>query len=110
MTGYRHLYLFLVLTLAAAGLLGVPIVLQEQNSIPGWTNRFLAPFADLICCGFEDAVSAFPSLPAEWTGNPVRADFFDVPDIMPHKPPRLLILGGSHARAGPRFPVVARHN
>ena len=81
--------------LAAAGLLGVPIVLQEQNSIPGWTNRFLAPFADLICCGFEDAVSAFPSMPAEWTGNPVRADFFDVPDLIPHEPPRLLILGGS---------------
>ncbi len=74
---------------------GVPVVLQEQNSIPGWTNRFLAPFADLICCGFEDAVSAFPSMPAEWTGNPVRADFFDVPDVMPHEPPRLLILGGS---------------
>lgn len=81
--------------LAAAGLLGVPIVLQEQNSIPGWTNRFLAPFADLICCGFEDAVAAFPSMPAEWTGNPVRADFFDVPDVAPGPRPRLLVLGGS---------------
>ena len=81
--------------LGAAGLLGIPSVLQEQNSIPGWTNRFLAPFADLICCGFEDAVGAFPSMPAEWTGNPVRADFFEVPDVAPHDPPRLLILGGS---------------
>jgi len=81
--------------LAAGGLLGIPVVLQEQNSIPGWTNRFLAPFADLICCGFEDAVAAFPSLPAEWTGNPVRADFFEVPDVAPQTPPRVLILGGS---------------
>jgi len=81
--------------LAAAGLLGVPVVLQEQNSIPGWTNRFLAPFADLICCGFEDAVAAFPSLPAEWTGNPVRTDFFDVADVEIGTRPRLLILGGS---------------
>ena len=81
--------------LAAAGLLGVPVVLQEQNSIPGWTNRFLAPFADLICCGFEDAVGAFPSMPAEWTGNPVRTDFFDVPDIEIGARPRLLVLGGS---------------
>lgn len=81
--------------LAAAGLLGVPIVLQEQNSIPGWTNKFLAPFADLICCGFEDALSAFPSMPAEWTGNPVRADFFEVPDLTPGDPPKVLILGGS---------------
>ena len=34
--------------LAAAGLLGVPMILQEQNSIPGMTNRFLAPWSDLI--------------------------------------------------------------
>ncbi len=81
--------------LGAAGLLGVPTVLQEQNSIPGWTNKFLAPFADLICCGFEDAVRSFPSMPAEWTGNPVRSDFFDVSDIEIGEPPRLLILGGS---------------
>ena len=79
----------------AAGLIGVPTVLQEQNSIPGWVNKFLAPFSDLICCGFEDALKAFPSLSAEWTGNPVRADFFEVPDVAPHDPPRLLILGGS---------------
>jgi len=81
--------------MVAAGLLGVPTVLQEQNSIPGWVNRFLAPFSDLICCGFEDALTAFPSLSAEWTGNPVRADFFAVPDVSPQDPPRLLILGGS---------------
>ncbi len=81
--------------LAAAGLLGVPVVLQEQNSIPGWTNRFLAPFSDLICCGFEDAVAAFPSMPAEWTGNPVRTDFFDVPDVEIGSRPKLLVLGGS---------------
>lgn len=81
--------------LMAAGLLGVPTVLQEQNSIPGLVNLFLAPFSDLVCCGFEDALVAFPSLSAEWTGNPVRAEFFDVPDVVPQDPPRLLILGGS---------------
>jgi len=81
--------------LAAAGLLGLPTVLQEQNSIPGMTNRFLAPWADLICCGFADAVDHFPSLPAEWTGNPVRQHFFEIDEIEPHDPPRLLVLGGS---------------
>jgi len=79
----------------AAGFLGVPFVLQEQNSIPGLTNRFLAPWAALICCGFADTVNAFPSLPAEWTGNPVRGSFFKVPEVEPQDPPRLLILGGS---------------
>jgi UDP-N-acetylglucosamine--N-acetylmuramyl-(pentapeptide) pyrophosphoryl-undecaprenol N-acetylglucosamine transferase len=81
--------------LVAAGFLGVPFVLQEQNSIPGLVNRFLAPWAALICCGFADAVDAFPSLPAEWTGNPVREAFFDTQEVRPQLPPRLLILGGS---------------
>jgi UDP-N-acetylglucosamine--N-acetylmuramyl-(pentapeptide) pyrophosphoryl-undecaprenol N-acetylglucosamine transferase len=81
--------------LCAAGLLGVPTILQEQNSIPGMTNKFLAPWSDLICCGFSDAVSHFPSLPAEWTGNPVRPRFFAIDEVEPHDPPRLLILGGS---------------
>ena len=81
--------------LSAAGLLGIPTVLQEQNSIPGMTNRFLAPWADLICCGFTDAVDHFPSLPAEWTGNPVRDRFFQIDEVEPHDPPQVLILGGS---------------
>jgi UDP-N-acetylglucosamine--N-acetylmuramyl-(pentapeptide) pyrophosphoryl-undecaprenol N-acetylglucosamine transferase len=81
--------------LVAAGFLGIPYVLQEQNSIPGLTNRFLAPWSALVCCGFADAVDSFPSLPAEWTGNPVRQAFFDTPELLPHDPPRLLILGGS---------------
>jgi len=81
--------------LLAAGILGIPWVLQEQNAVPGWTNRSMAPWADLICCGFADALGAFPSLHAEWTGNPVRREFFKVPEVEPHTPRRLLILGGS---------------
>jgi UDP-N-acetylglucosamine--N-acetylmuramyl-(pentapeptide) pyrophosphoryl-undecaprenol N-acetylglucosamine transferase len=34
-------------------------------------------------------------MPAEWTGNPVRLDFFEVPDVPAEGPLRLLILGGS---------------
>jgi len=79
----------------AAGLLGIPWMLQEQNSVPGLTNRTLAPWADLVCCGFEDALVHFPSMPAVWTGNPVRPDFFDVPPATPEGKPRILILGGS---------------
>lgn len=81
--------------LVAAGALGIPCVLQEQNSVAGLTNHLLAPWADLICCGFADAVAEFPSLPAEWTGNPVRDDFFSIDDVAPHDPPNLLVLGGS---------------
>ena len=78
-----------------ARILGIPLVVHEQNSVPGLTNRLLAPSADLVCCGFATALSAFPSLPAEWTGNPVRDDFFNIPDVAPHDPPQLLVLGGS---------------
>lgn len=81
--------------LLAAGLLGVPCILQEQNSVPGWTNRVFSPWADGICCGFEEATRWFPSLPAQWTGNPVRPEFFETPDVRRHEPPRLLVLGGS---------------
>jgi UDP-N-acetylglucosamine--N-acetylmuramyl-(pentapeptide) pyrophosphoryl-undecaprenol N-acetylglucosamine transferase len=81
--------------LMAAGLLGIPWVLQEQNSAPGLTNRALAPWADLICCGFADALSAFPSLPAEWSGNPVRDSFFEIGEPTIGEPPNLLVLGGS---------------
>ena len=48
-----------------------------------------------MCCGFADAVEAFPSLPAEWTGNPVREAFFKVKPVEPAAPPRILVLGGS---------------
>lgn len=99
--------------LMAAGLLGIPYVLQEQNSVPGLTNRFLAPWSALVCCGFSDAVRAFPSLPAEWTGNPVRESFFAVPPVDPETPPRLLILGGSQGslflnRTLPRAVAILR--
>ena len=97
----------------AAGFLGVPWMLQEQNSVPGWTNRMLAPWADLVCCGFEDALAQFPSMPAEWTGNPVRREFFDVEAVAPAKIPRLLVLGGSQGslflnRSLPRALVTMR--
>ncbi len=82
----------------AAGTLGLPVVLQEQNSSPGASNRLLAPWSDAVACGFAEAVAAFPSLPASWTGNPVRQEFFAVPA------PRLtaaavLVMGGSQGSA-----------
>ncbi|MGE5236493.1 MAG: undecaprenyldiphospho-muramoylpentapeptide beta-N-acetylglucosaminyltransferase [Acidobacteriota bacterium] len=82
----------------AAALLGVPLVIQEQNSLPGATNRLLAPWSVAIACGFERAVAEFPSLPATWTGNPIREEFFAVPPP-PHGPVTVLVLGGSQGSA-----------
>ncbi|OFV79927.1 MAG: undecaprenyldiphospho-muramoylpentapeptide beta-N-acetylglucosaminyltransferase [Acidobacteria bacterium RBG_13_68_16] len=78
----------------AAGMLGIPVILQEQNALPGLSNRLLAPWCVTVACGFEAAVSAFASLPARWTGNPVRAEFFSVPSP-PLEPLAVLVIGGS---------------
>jgi UDP-N-acetylglucosamine--N-acetylmuramyl-(pentapeptide) pyrophosphoryl-undecaprenol N-acetylglucosamine transferase len=82
----------------AAAALGVPFVLQEQNALPGLTNRLLAPWSEAIACGFAAAVPAFPSLPAFWSGNPVRAEFFAVPPSSGGRS-RVLVLGGSQGSA-----------
>jgi UDP-N-acetylglucosamine--N-acetylmuramyl-(pentapeptide) pyrophosphoryl-undecaprenol N-acetylglucosamine transferase len=83
--------------LAAAGL-GIPLVLQEQNALPGVANRLLAPWSVAIACGFREALARFPSLPAVWTGNPVRDEFFTVPAVR-LEPLTLLVLGGSQGSA-----------
>jgi UDP-N-acetylglucosamine--N-acetylmuramyl-(pentapeptide) pyrophosphoryl-undecaprenol N-acetylglucosamine transferase len=82
----------------AAAAVGVPLVIQEQNAVPGVANRFLAPWATVIACGFEGATASFPSLPARWTGNPVRPQFFAVPPA-PADPLAVLVMGGSQGSA-----------
>jgi len=58
----------------AAKLLGVPLLLQEQNSIPGLTNRWLSRIADEVHLSFIEARSYFPRRDhLRITGNPVRA-------------------------------------
>ncbi|MGH2349578.1 MAG: undecaprenyldiphospho-muramoylpentapeptide beta-N-acetylglucosaminyltransferase [bacterium] len=56
---------------AAAGLLGIPLVLQEQNLIPGAANRFLARWARFISVAHPDVASRFGGA-AVVTGVPVR--------------------------------------
>lgn len=53
----------------AARLARIPLVVHEQNRVPGVTNRLLARFARRVLSGFADT---FPG--AEWVGNPVRAE------------------------------------
>ena len=56
----------------AARLLGVKIVLHEQNILPGITNRMLARFADMIFVSFEGTKGQLASTRSKFTGNPVR--------------------------------------
>lgn len=62
--------------LAAAGLMGIPVVIQEQNAYPGLTNRTLGRFADKIALGFSEAKRFFDSHKTIFTGNPVRSTLF----------------------------------
>ncbi len=55
---------------------GVPLVLLEQNAVPGRATRWLAPSAKLVCTAFEQAGQYFGSrCPVRVTGNPLRPDF-----------------------------------
>ena len=83
----------------AAKLKGLPVVLHEQNAIPGLTNRLLARWADRVCLSFDETVDAFHGAKMELTGNPLRGSLESCPEMADDKP-LLLIFGGSRgARA-----------
>jgi len=58
----------------AAAILGVPTLIQEQNSFPGITNKLLAKKVDKICVAYEGMERFFPKQKIYLTGNPVRHD------------------------------------
>lgn len=60
--------------LFAASMLHVPIVVQEQNVLPGVTNRILSKFATKIAVGAETAAKHFPASKVVYTGNPIRKE------------------------------------
>lgn len=80
----------------AAKLLGKPVCIHEQNSVPGFANRLAGKLADRICisipCGDH-----FPQAKVAQTGNPVRKEILALQDMVKNwsKPLRLLVLGGS---------------
>lgn len=60
--------------LHAAARMGVPCLIQEQNSYAGITNKRLAGKADKVCVAFEGMDRFFPSDKILFTGNPIRRD------------------------------------
>src|SRR6266542_2734840 len=58
----------------AARLARVPVVLHEQNAIPGIANRLAARFARKVALGVEAAAEAFPAARTITVGNPVRPE------------------------------------
>ncbi|TCS80862.1 undecaprenyldiphospho-muramoylpentapeptide beta-N-acetylglucosaminyltransferase [Pectinatus cerevisiiphilus] len=60
--------------LLTASLMGIPTLIQDQNAIPGITNKILARFVSKIACGYESARVHFPPAKTVLTGNPIRKD------------------------------------
>jgi|SRR5262245_6541496 len=92
----------------AGVLLRVPTMIQEQNAVPGLTNRWLGRWVRRIALSFPGSEAAFGGRGVV-TGNPVRAAFFDVaPWTGPRGRLRLLIFGGSRgARTLNRAAIAA---
>ena len=64
--------------LKVAGIANIPTVIQEQNSFPGITNKWLSKEASKICVAYENLEQFFPKNKIVLTGNPVRQDLMGV--------------------------------
>jgi UDP-N-acetylglucosamine--N-acetylmuramyl-(pentapeptide) pyrophosphoryl-undecaprenol N-acetylglucosamine transferase len=80
--------------LLATWLSGIPNVIFEPNAEPGFTNKVLSRLAKRIATGYGVSAKAWGEK-AVVTGNPVRAEFFQIAARKPERPFRLLITGGS---------------
>jgi UDP-N-acetylglucosamine--N-acetylmuramyl-(pentapeptide) pyrophosphoryl-undecaprenol N-acetylglucosamine transferase len=90
--------------LQVAAMAGIPTVIQEQNSFPGITNKWLSKKANKICVAYENLERFFPKNKLILTGNPVRQDLIDIESKrdeaiqffnLDPKKKTLLVLGGS---------------
>lgn len=64
-------------TLKTAGMMGVPTLIQEQNSYAGVTNKLLAQKACRICVAYDGMEKFFPADKIMMTGNPVRQNLLE---------------------------------
>lgn len=64
-------------TLNAAYSLGIPCLIQEQNSYAGVTNKSLAKKAQKVCVAYSGMERFFPAEKIIMTGNPVRQNLLD---------------------------------
>ena len=96
-------------TMRKATELGIPVVIQEQNSFPGVTNKIVAPKAAKICVAYENMDRWFPSDKIVLTGNPLRNNVVSIEGkhdegarffgLDPEKPV-ILLVGGSQGALG----------
>jgi UDP-N-acetylglucosamine--N-acetylmuramyl-(pentapeptide) pyrophosphoryl-undecaprenol N-acetylglucosamine transferase len=78
----------------AAAAVRVPVVLQEQNALPGRATRLLSRVARVVATAYPES-ARYLRAKAVVTGTPVRSEFWKRREDFPARPRRLLILGGS---------------
>jgi UDP-N-acetylglucosamine--N-acetylmuramyl-(pentapeptide) pyrophosphoryl-undecaprenol N-acetylglucosamine transferase len=90
--------------LRQAGKMGIPTLIQEQNSYAGITNKLLAKKASVICVAYDGMEKYFPPYKIIKTGNPVRHSFDNLSSLkdeahsffkLNKEFPVILVLGGS---------------
>lgn len=90
--------------LKQAGKMGIPTLIQEQNSYAGVTNKLLAKKASVICVAYDGMENYFPAEKIIKTGNPVRRTFDNLDTLrnealsffnLEKDLPVVLVLGGS---------------
>ena len=90
--------------LRQAGKMGIPTLIQEQNSYAGVTNKLLAKKASVICVAYDGMEKYFPAGRIIKTGNPVRQNFENLNSLKAEAlnsfglsagMPVVLVLGGS---------------
>lgn len=64
--------------LLLANWMGIPTLIQEQNSFAGITNKYLAKKAKTICVAYTGMEKFFPANKIVFTGNPVRSDLLAI--------------------------------
>ncbi|MBQ4812083.1 undecaprenyldiphospho-muramoylpentapeptide beta-N-acetylglucosaminyltransferase [Pseudoalteromonas luteoviolacea] len=76
----------------AAKLLGVPLVIHEQNAVAGFSNKMLAKFASRVLCAFK---GAFPEARCDVVGNPIRDSVTQIQPKTIAQNINFLVVGGS---------------
>ena len=80
----------------AAKMLRIPVVLHEQNTLPGLTNRIVAKFAKRIYTSFANTKGFEKLEKTKHTGNPIRQDFFTTGKVEKNEDVfTVLVMGGS---------------
>jgi UDP-N-acetylglucosamine--N-acetylmuramyl-(pentapeptide) pyrophosphoryl-undecaprenol N-acetylglucosamine transferase len=90
--------------LKQAAKMNIPVLIQEQNSYAGVTNKLLAKKAKVICVAYDGMEKYFPAEKIIKTGNPVRQNFDNISSLrnealeyfgLNEGMPVILVLGGS---------------